>query len=271
MPARGSKRKAAASPTPTPASSDLYATLGVANRSASLAELKRAYHQRALRVHPDKCPDDPAATEEFQRLCHAYEVLSNPERRKIYDETGTHEGTDDADVSAMAAYLRKVFPKLDGESIDRFSQSYRESAVEREDVLKFVSQQAGDCTNLLEVIMCSEPEDIPRFVTMIDGFFGDGSLEEEFRASYKASLPKLQRAAKRSMAERRKLQAEAPAAVSARSAGAASGDGLEALAALMRQRRQDSSEDLMARLEAKYAKPARAVKRKPAAAAGDDG
>eukprot|EP00928_Gymnodinium_smaydae_P095019 TRINITY_DN8098_c0_g1_i1.p1 TRINITY_DN8098_c0_g1~~TRINITY_DN8098_c0_g1_i1.p1 ORF type:complete len:262 (-),score=49.95 TRINITY_DN8098_c0_g1_i1:253-1038(-) len=186
MPARGSKRKAAASPTPTPASSDLYATLGVANRSASLAELKRAYHQRALRVHPDKCPDDPAATEEFQRLCHAYEVLSNPERRKIYDETGTHEGTDDADVSAMAAYLRKVFPKLDGESIDRFSQSYRESAVEREDVLKFVSQQAGDCTNLLEVIMCSEPEDIPRFVTMIDGFFGDGSLEEEFRASYKA-------------------------------------------------------------------------------------
>jgi ABC-type multidrug transport system fused ATPase/permease subunit len=65
-------------------SHDLYSIIGV-NPTASAAEIKRAYHQRAVKLHPDKNPD-PQAQEEFIRLQQAYEVLSDPYRRQEYDE-----------------------------------------------------------------------------------------------------------------------------------------------------------------------------------------
>lgn len=65
----------------------LYATLGVA-RNADEAEIRKAYRRLALRWHPDKNPDNPEATAEFQKISAAYEVLSDRERRELYDTTG---------------------------------------------------------------------------------------------------------------------------------------------------------------------------------------
>lgn len=49
---------------------------------------KKAYKQLALKIHPDKNRDDPLAKERFQKIVEAYNILSNPEKKKIYDETG---------------------------------------------------------------------------------------------------------------------------------------------------------------------------------------
>jgi len=65
----------------------LYATLGVSS-SADVGEIRRAYRRLALRWHPDKNPDDPTATAEFQKISASYEVLSEPDRRQLYDSTG---------------------------------------------------------------------------------------------------------------------------------------------------------------------------------------
>jgi curved DNA-binding protein CbpA len=62
---------------------DLYKVLGV-RPDASGDEIKRAYRFLALKYHPDKNPDRDA-TEKFQALNHAYETLSNPEKRRQYD------------------------------------------------------------------------------------------------------------------------------------------------------------------------------------------
>jgi len=43
----------------------------------------------ALKIHPDKNRDDPEAKEKFQKIVEAYNILSDPEKKKIYDETGT--------------------------------------------------------------------------------------------------------------------------------------------------------------------------------------
>ena len=68
---------------------DYYEVLGVA-RDADDKEIKKAYRRQALDFHPDR-NKDPGAEEKFKEASEAYEVLSSPEKRRIYDRAG-HEG-----------------------------------------------------------------------------------------------------------------------------------------------------------------------------------
>ena len=69
---------------------DFYATLGV-SKDASDADVKKAYRKLARTHHPDVNPD-PEAAEQFKRISHAYEVLSDEGRRRAYDTTGNENG-----------------------------------------------------------------------------------------------------------------------------------------------------------------------------------
>ena len=66
---------------------DFYAVLGV-SREASPAEIKKAYRQLAKELHPDRNPDDKEAEERFKDVSAAYAVISDAEKRKLYDEFG---------------------------------------------------------------------------------------------------------------------------------------------------------------------------------------
>lgn len=66
---------------------DYYKIMGV-GRDASQKEIKKQYRKLAAKYHPDKNPDDPKAEDKFKELGEAYEVLKDPEKRKLYDRVG---------------------------------------------------------------------------------------------------------------------------------------------------------------------------------------
>src|SRR4051794_39466831 len=67
---------------------DYYKALGV-DRKASADDIKKAYRKLARQYHPDRNPGDPKAEERFKEISEAYDVLSDPDKRKKYDRGGS--------------------------------------------------------------------------------------------------------------------------------------------------------------------------------------
>lgn len=98
---------------------DYYVILEV-SRTATPEELKQAYRALAMRFHPDRNPDNPAAEDSFKEASEAYAVLSDPERRKQYDRFG-HDafqrgasGFEQGDFGPVAEILEGLFGDVFG-------------------------------------------------------------------------------------------------------------------------------------------------------------
>ncbi len=83
------------------ANQDYYKILGV-SRTAKGAEIKKAYRRLARKTHPDVNPGDKAAEERFKRIQEAYDVLSDPKKRAIYDQYGFYSDNIKEQASAGA-------------------------------------------------------------------------------------------------------------------------------------------------------------------------
>jgi len=82
---------------------DYYEILGV-KKSASVDDIRKAFRKLARKYHPDVNPGDKAAEEKFKTLSEANDVLSDPKKRKIYDQLGFY--SDNIDPAAAEAYAR---------------------------------------------------------------------------------------------------------------------------------------------------------------------
>lgn len=87
---------------------DYYRTLGV-SEDASPDELKRAFRKLARDSHPDANPDDPTAEARFREIAEAYEVLSDPDKRRAYDRGETLDFGDLLSGFGLDDLLRSVF------------------------------------------------------------------------------------------------------------------------------------------------------------------
>ena len=107
---------------------DYYSLLGI-KRSASSAEIKKAYRTLVFQYHPDRNPDDQAAAEKFKRVLEAYGILSDSDKRAIYDEV-TRSLFENEEPSA-GEFKREKPSGADGGNGFKFShQSNRQVAAE---------------------------------------------------------------------------------------------------------------------------------------------
>jgi molecular chaperone DnaJ len=82
---------------------DYYGILGI-KKSASAEDIRKAFRKLARKYHPDVNPGDKSAEEKFKALSEANDVLSDPKKRKIYDQLGFY--SDNIDPAAAEAYAR---------------------------------------------------------------------------------------------------------------------------------------------------------------------
>lgn len=157
---------------------DLYEVLGVP-RSAKQEEVKRAYYKLALQLHPDKNPGEEAK-EKFQALQRIYAVLGDPARRKVYDETGNLEDSEELSgeqFEGLYQYYRNLYKQVTPEDIDDFEATYRGSAEEARDLLRLYQQHRGDMGRVFTYQMCCEPEqDSHRFMDTIQAAIDKGEV-----------------------------------------------------------------------------------------------
>lgn len=161
-------------------STSLYEVLGI-EQTATQDEIRKAYHKLALRLHPDKNPGDQNAKEKFQSLQNVIAILGDPEKRKVYDQTGS---TEDAELSSeivkdLYQFFRALFKTVTVDDIEEFAATYQGSENEKQDLKDLYIKCKGNMDRVYDQLMCSDPhQDSHRFMDIINDAVSAGELKE---------------------------------------------------------------------------------------------
>jgi molecular chaperone DnaJ len=138
-------------------STNLYETLGVP-KNAPPDEIKKAYRKLARKYHPDRNPGDSAAEERFKEVQTAYDVLSDPEKRKQFDRFGSSngrgpgpQGFDFGNVDFGNVDVGDIFGSFFGRGSGRTQQRGRPQAQRGNDIEATVNLSFEDSLKGVEV------------------------------------------------------------------------------------------------------------------------
>ncbi|KAI1768595.1 DnaJ domain-containing protein [Hypoxylon sp. FL1150] len=260
---------------------DPYGVLGL-ERAATENEVKSAYRKLALKNHPDKVSEDKKqeANEAFQSIAFAYAILSDPARRKRYDETGsTSESIIDSDGFHWSDFYREQYrDAVTADAIEKVAKQYKGSDEERDDLLVAYEQYKGKMDKIYESVLLSDVlEDDERFRKIIDEAIASEDVPA-FKAYTHESKKSKEARVKAARAEGTEAEEYAKelgvhdklfGSKSRKEGMGKKGSSEDDLAALIRRNQQGRS-NFLDNLEAKYGAPTSSKKGKKRAVPDDE-
>jgi DnaJ homolog subfamily C member 9 len=205
-------------------------------------------------------PDDrkDEAHTKFQSIAFAYAVLSDPARRKRYDETGsTSESIVDSEGFSWTDFYREQYrDSISDDAIKKFANKYKKSDEEKDDVLAAYQEFEGDMDGVYESVMLSDGhEDDARFRSIIDQAIDAGEVEA-FNAYTKETAKSRKERLKRAAGEAAEAEEYAKElGIHDKLYGKkrkGKEDGEADLAALIRSRQEDRGTKFLDQLAEKY-------------------
>ena len=223
---------------------NLYEILGVPS-TVDVVGINQAYRKLALKYHPDRANGD---AKKFQALSAVHSILSDPSKRKIYDDVGSLDSDDMSDdFDTWYQYFRNLFPTITVADIDNFVTKYRGSEEEKVDILELYERFDGDLFLMHNYIMCSDDDEAEqRICDLIDEAVKQ--QEVPLKSTYKKMKATFISNNAKRVAKRKKTTSSSS---SSSSKANAKGDDLADLAAQI-TRQQAGRSAGMATLFAKY-------------------
>eukprot|EP00045_Choanoeca_perplexa_P013650 m.155343 g.155343 ORF g.155343 m.155343 type:complete len:286 (+) comp16412_c0_seq1:97-954(+) len=227
----------------------LYKVLNV-DKTCTEESLKKAYFKAARKWHPDKASDATreASTVRFQALSRVHALLSDVDKRKLYDETGLVDDDDDASFGEdfnWETYWRNLYPKLTERNLDDFARQYRHSKEEETDLQQAYVKHRGNMDAVFDSVPLSNPiEDEERFRSAIQSWI-EANEVKAFKA-FKNEAP-AKRTQRRKTAEREAAEAEQVQQERSKKAKKTSSGDLYALIARRNAKRSTGFEDFAAK------------------------
>lgn len=239
---------------------DLYKLLGLDKSKATQADIKKAYYKQSLICHPDKVLGESRKQEsnfKFQVLGKVYSILSDEEKKKLYDEQGLIDGEDDffSQHKDWDQYFRDMFKKITKKDIDDFYSKYKDSVEEKADLLKYYDQFKGDLDLISETMISSDwNQDEVRFRKMLNELIEKGEIEK-----HDAFVNENKKKANK---RKTKFEAEAKEAKKSLNDVAEANKTMDDLAASILARRQASNDAFLDNLAKKYSDSSRKTSKK---------
>lgn len=217
---------------------DLYDVLGI-DKKATGDQIKKAYRKASLKIHPDRVGDSlkDEATKKFQVLAQVHFVLSDDERRKLYDQQGfiASERCLD-DQTDWLDYWRLLFPRVTEKDITKFYEKYIGSEEEENDLISTYTKYEGDLDKISDAHIGYDEE---RTVRDLKRLLKEGKISEYDNFVNEPSLKKAKRM--------RKYKREAKEAAQAKEE-----TNFDELTAMIQKKNDNTFNNMISNLEAKY-------------------
>jgi len=235
-------------------SKNLYEVLKI-EKGASEKEVRKAYHKLSLCCHPDRVEESKKldATEKFKILGKVHSILSDKEKRNIYDETGTWGDEDDEggfEDRDWMEYWRLLFKKITLADIQKYEKEYKGSDVELRDLRKAYEAGKGCMDKIYEFVPFVTLDDEERVRGRLQELIDNKELPE-----YQLFNNEPQNKKDRRIRKLRKEEKEAEEEIKKKKQKEEE-NGMEDLAQAILARRQASTENFLDALEKKYSNSA---------------